>query len=68
MWPLADGNVELSLGTSQHGGPGLAVLEPCDLTLHLFSSVPLPAPELNKLKKLSHEIRNPGKHRGEPAS
>ena len=51
-----------SLGPSPHGGPRLAVLEPCDLTLRLFSSMPLSALELNKLKKLSHEIRNPGKH------
>lgn len=27
----------------------------------LFSSLLFPVPELNKLKKLSHEIRNPGK-------
>ena len=34
-------------------GPGIS--------FSLVSSLFLPDPELNKLKKLSHEIRNPGK-------
>lgn len=31
------------------------------ISFSLVSSLLLPVPELNKLKKLSHEIRNPGK-------
>lgn len=34
-------------------GPGMS--------FSLVSSLLLPVPELNRLKKLSHEIRNPGK-------
>ena len=38
-----------------------------DMSFSLVSSLLLPVPELNKLKKLSHEIRNPGKRSKPPA-